>query len=198
GGDFFRLAVREDRRLRIVLGDVAGKGVGAGVLMSALHGLLRAELDRCENPEAIAMALGAFVDEHRHGNTFATAWIGEIDLERGEMRYVDAGHGYAAREREGAIEWLNAGGGPPYGAVPGFPYAAATADWKSGDRLLIVSDGFIEQPSASGDGDFGRQRMADWLASRDARSLDGLFAKILDFAGGDQLADDATAVIVEA
>ncbi len=198
GGDFFRLAVREDRRLRIVLGDVAGKGVGAGVLMSALHGLLRAELDRCEHPEAIAMALGAFVDEHRHGNTFATAWIGEIDLERGEMRYVDAGHGYAAREREGAIEWLNAGGGPPYGAVPGFPYAAATADWKSGDRLLIVSDGFIEQPSASGDGDFGRQRMADWLASRDQRSLDGLFAKILDFAGGDQLADDATAVIVEA
>lgn len=197
GGDFFRLAVQGDRRLRIVLGDVAGKGVGAGVLMSALHGLLRAELDRCPNPEAIATALASFVDEHRHGNTFATAWIGELDLERGELRYVDAGHGYAARERGGIIEWVNAGGGPPFGAVPGFPYAAATIDWKPGDRLLVVSDGFIEQPAANGEDDFGRPRMADWLASRDGRALEGLFSTILAFAGSDQLADDATAVLIE-
>ena len=197
GGDFFRLAVQDDRRLRIVLGDVAGKGVGAGVLMSALHGLLRAELDRCPTPETIAAALSSFVDEHRHGNTFATAWIGELDLERGEVRYVDAGHGYAARERGGAIEWVNAGGGPPFGAVPGFPYASATTDWKAGDRLLVVSDGFVEQPAANGDGDFGRQRMADWLASRDPTALEGLFSTILAFAGSDQLADDATAVLIE-
>ena len=69
GGDFFRLAAQGDQRLRIAIGDVAGKGVGAGVLMSALHGLLRAELDRCPTPEAIATALASFVDEHRHGNT---------------------------------------------------------------------------------------------------------------------------------
>lgn len=197
GGDFFRLATREDRMLRIVLGDVAGKGVGAGVLMSALHGLLRAELARCADAEAIAAALASFVDEHRHGNTFATAWIGEFDLERGELRYVDAGHGYAARERSGSIEWLGAGGGPPCGTVPDFPYAMAATDWREGDRLLVVSDGFVEQPAADGGGDFGRDRVAAWLAQRDPRSLEGLFATILAFAGSDQLADDATAVLIE-
>lgn len=197
GGDFFRLAVEGERRLRVVLGDVAGKGVGAGVLMSAIHGLLRAELDRCESPEEIAMAMAAFVDEHRHGNTFATAWIGEFDLETGQLRYVDAGHGYAMRVRGGTVEWVNAGGGPPFGAVRGFPYAAAATDWQAGDRLLVVSDGFVEQPAADGSGDFGRQRVADWLAGGDERALEGLFATIVEFAGGDHLADDATAVLIE-
>ena len=92
---------------------------------------------------------------------------------------------------------MNAGGGPPFGAVPGFPYASATVDWKPGDRLLVVSDGFIEQPAADGAGDFGRSRMADWLSRRDPNALEGLFSTILGFAGSDQLADDATAVLIE-
>ncbi|MBM4105667.1 MAG: FHA domain-containing protein [Phycisphaerae bacterium] len=204
GGDLFLVLVRGER-LRVVLGDVSGKGVGAAVLMSAAHGFLRAELGRLDSIEAVAASLGEFVERHRHGNTFLTTWIAEIDPAAGAIRYVDAGHGYALLDRGDRLEWLQEGGGPPLGAAPGVEYGASSTAWSKSDRLLVVSDGLVEQPSPPGAGDreeFGRPRVEAWLAaarrgSTASTRLSGLFDAVSTFGGGPLLADDATAILIE-
>lgn len=200
GGDFFRF-VRRDHTVRLVLGDVSGHGVGPALLMSAMHGFLRSELRREPTLESLAEAMQEFVLEHREGNTFVTAWIGEIDEATGSLRYLDAGHGHAlAVPPDGRPEWLREGGGPPIGIAPGVEYTSATAPFVPGSRLLVVSDGLLEQIALGGDHrgeQFGHDRLEQWLLGKESGRIETLFEAVQRFAGSEELEDDATAILVD-
>lgn len=199
GGDFFRF-VRLEGSLRLVLGDVSGHGVGPALLMSAMHGFLRSELRREASLESLAEAMQEFVLEHREGNTFVTAWIGEIDEAKRELRYLDAGHGHALAIRPGHDpEWMREGGGPPIGIAPGASYSAVATPFNPGSRLLVVSDGLLEQIALHGelrDQQFGHERTEQWLLSDPDSRLETLFEAVHRFAGSEELEDDATAILV--
>lgn len=197
GGDFFRVMRRSPDCWRIVLGDVSGKGVGAAVLMSALHGYVGGEMRRVERLDELAASMAGFVDDHRHGHTFVTVWLADLDLASGSIRYVDAGHGHALLwTPAGAATPLVEGGGPPFGVMPDAEYEVAEIAWPEGSRMIVVSDGLIEQTAAQGREEFGRDRVAAWLASDAATEVGTLFDAVAGHAGSDELADDATAVLV--
>ena len=208
GGDFFDVVELGPRRLAVALGDVSGKGVSAGVLMTATQGYLHAALQQsCGGPGPcppaaladVVARLAAFVNPRRPASRFVTLWVAVLDADAGTLTYVDAGHGLGMlRHADGRVEELAEAGGVPVGILPDAAYDAATVPLAPGDSVLIVSDGLSEQPApTAGHADeFGPARIATALATDSPDPVAALFTAVVAHAGTDKLADDATAVLV--
>ena len=210
GGDFFDLIKLDDDRVVVALGDVTGKGISAGVLMTATQGYLNAILDETiQSPEALAKAVGrlsGFVNPRCPANRFVTLWVGLFDRSQNTLTYVDAGHGLTVLRRAESKSFQPEGvGGMPVGVLDGATYEAAVVEFSPGDACLVVSDGIVEQPAAGSVGrdrdEFGIERTS--RVFDDARGQNGdhlvtaLYAAVEAHAGSTQLADDATIVVVE-
>jgi serine phosphatase RsbU (regulator of sigma subunit)/pSer/pThr/pTyr-binding forkhead associated (FHA) protein len=201
GGDFFDVLPLSGGRVAVALGDVSGKGVSAGVLMTLAQGFLHAALLESGEPGVAVTRLNAFIAPRRPANKFVTLWAAVIDPAAGTLRYVDAAHSYALLKRaDGTIEELNAGGGLPIGVMDDGVYEAFDVPLAAGDTIVVVSDGIVEQP-APGSGDqrvqFDVEGLRATLASPCADIVAAVFDAVVSHAQGDDLADDATALYVE-
>ncbi|MGD9691889.1 MAG: SpoIIE family protein phosphatase [Phycisphaerales bacterium] len=201
GGDFFDIIPLGEGRIGVALGDVTGKGVAASVLMTAAQGFLHSQLTEHGDPARAVAELNGFVARRQPMQRFLTLWVGVVDVRKGEIRYVDAGHGYALlRGEDGQVSRLDEGDALPVGVAPDTDTRTATiVRIRRGDGLLVVSDGVVEQPSRS-DGRrdlFGMERVTDWLRqAAGGLALDGLLQDVEMHGGTTNLADDATAVIL--
>ena len=207
GGDFFDAIDLGRDRLVVAVGDVSGKGAGAGILMTATQSFLHAILNEpCDDgtPPDLAKAvtrLGGFVHPRRPATRFVTLWVGLFDRAEGTLTYVDAGHGLGLVRRRGEdCRELAGGGGMPVGILADAAYEAVTVPFAPGDAALVVSDGICEQPAGkppAGERDeFGLSRSGDVLCAGGEDVVSDLFAAVVAHAGTDRLADDATAVLV--
>lgn len=206
GGDFFDIIPLPDKKLAIALGDVTGHGVAASVLMTSAQGFLHAALEQHADAARAVNLLNRFIHPRRSDEKFVTLWVGVFDLAAGKLQYVDGGHGYAQMLRaDGAFEALDAGDGLPVGVFDGIEYLAVETKLNPGDRMLVVSDGIIEQ--------FGPVQKPDGTTALDHFNLAGvektiralgagddtvarLFDAVVNHAGSTTLQDDATAVLV--
>jgi sigma-B regulation protein RsbU (phosphoserine phosphatase) len=201
-GDFYDVIELKGGRLGVTLGDVSGKGVAASVLMTASQGFLHAALREHADPVRAVSDLTRYVASRTPEGRFVTLWLGILDPGQRTLEYVDAGHGYAfLRAAGGDIHRLDKAGGPPVGVpVEDHPYESERVALEPDGAILIVSDGVIEQPderreSPTKGEHFGASRVETILAAPEAASpVEGVFAQVLEHAGGEALADDATAV----
>ena len=118
-----------------------------------------------------------------------------------QLTYVDAGHGLAVYcDANAASKRLNEQGGPPAGINPEFIYSSASQRLAPGGRILIVSDGLVEQRSGDSQAhEFGFESVIRLAADTD-RSADlvvALFEALAAHAASTHLADDATAICVQ-
>ena len=198
GGDFFDVSALPGGAVAVALGDVSGKGVAASVLMTASQGFLHAALQHEPDPAVAVARLNEFLLPRCPDGRFVTLWVGIFDVARGSLRYIDAGHGHAyLADAAGVTHSLDRAKGPPVGIIDEAEYEAGEIPLSPGGAAIIVSDGMIEQPSPSSDRDmFGKQRVCDILTSDSEDRIARLFREVREFAGSDNLADDATAVLV--
>lgn len=206
GGDFFDLIDLGEERLAITLGDVCGKGVAAGVLMTATQGFLHAALREHGDVERAVSAANRFVAARTPDERFVTAWVGVADRRNGTLTYLDAGHGFALLQPAGGeAVGLTGGDGLPIGVEPNFAFRSVTIELPTSGRLMVLSDGIVEQSGIVQGPDgrlapdqFGMDNVRRVLATADGEqdTVEALFAAVVDHAGTTQLADDATAVIV--
>jgi len=204
GGDFFDVIEIDEHRLAVALGDVSGKGIPASVLMTASAGYLHGALQRHIDPGAAVTALNRFVAPRKPPSKFLTLWVGVFDLSERTLRYVDAGHGYAvAIAPDGSIVPLKSNrGGGLVGIETEWEYVSTTVDFEPGGRLLVLSDGFVEQPGMDADervaNRFGMEGVLDRIQSITSSDspVEALFRLVEEHAGGPDLADDATALLV--
>jgi serine phosphatase RsbU (regulator of sigma subunit) len=204
GGDFFDIIQLSETRLAVAVGDVSGKGVSASVLMTATQGYLHAALQDTDDPGAALTDVNRFVNPRRPEHKFVTMWVAVFDAASGSLSYVDAGHSYAfLLRRDGSFEQLDRGGGLPIGVEEEFHYNAELVRISPGDKVMIVSDGIIEQlgfvhkpsgPVAKEMFDVAGVRGAMTNANNDP--VASLFDAVVKHAQTDQLSDDATAVLV--
>jgi len=159
-GDFW-FTHREPGRLWFALGDVAGKGLPAAVVMMMIQEELEHRITSCAragcDPATTMHRLDAFLKPLLPSNRFATAVIGFLD-DDGMLTLVNAGHCPPMIVRaNGSIEEIDSTG-PPVGIVlgiiPNSRWISTTITLAPGDLLVLYSDGVIESPSASDD-DFG-------------------------------------------
>lgn len=197
-GDFFKV-MELDAALGIVVGDIAGKGLSAGIwlpyLVSLIHRCARAYSDPAE---AIAQANRELCAGYGEPPLVAL-FFARIDLENGEIVYCNAGlPSPLVFGRDNVVAHLDTGG-PMLGAMSKGVFHAGTVTLDNGHTLIACSDGVTEcQNSREEEFDLARLlAAARTAAGRSAsQTLFSTLGTVLDFADGSPLADDLTLLVV--
>ena len=147
GGDYYDFMQFPDGTLAFTLGDVAGKGVPAAVLMASIQASLRIRLrDGTDSLEALAANLNNSIYALSTGR-YSTLFCGVIDRTSLELRYINAGQCTPLLLRNSQsgvpIERLTIGG-TPIGLLPDAVYEEGKVNLERGDVLVCFSDGLSE------------------------------------------------------
>jgi len=199
GGDLVDYLKISENKLHIALADVAGKGLGAALLMAKLQATLRAI---APNYRSLA-ELGAQVNEIlcRDGlpNRFVSLVYLELDSTSSTIRLLNAGHLPPILIRDQHVEELPKGT-PALGLDPKSIYNEQQVILDPGDVLIIYSDGIIEARNVTGEF-FGEQRLIDLLQKYSGQSVEKIGKSILTeierFVGDARRYDDLSLVILK-
>lgn len=200
GGDYYDFLTLPGGRLGIALGDVAGKGIPAALLMASLQASLRGQ--RLSGPSDLAQLmtnLNYLIYEASPDNRYATFFYGEIDPVTKRLDFVNAGHNAPMLFRAGGSLERLAASGPVVGLVDGGSFEQKSVALRPGDLLLVFSDGISEAMNHDEE-EWGETRLAAAAraaADCEARVLiERLFAAADGFAAGAVQHDDMTVVAV--
>lgn len=198
-GDLFDVVSLRDGRVAVAIGDVAGHGAGSAMLMASTQAHLNAQLQTlCDPAEALA-AVNAYLAGKSLGGKFVSLWVGVFSPD-GTVEYVDAGHGHwmhiPAAGGHGQSPTL--GGSIPVGVSSVATYRSSTFKMAPGDRVLLYTDGVIEQKNARGE-QFGNERLAPLMTpSRPPSELvEEVISQIVRHSADGTLEDDATVASIE-
>lgn len=176
------------------LGDVTGKGVGAAITMATVQTHLRVALRHSPDPASVVREVNRYIAKRLSGGKFISLWLGVLDPAAREIRFVDAGHGHWLLRPPGqAPRRVECEGGIPLGLDPESPYHTETVPFEPGSRLILFSDGLIEQPDPEGEM-FGLERAMEALAPALTAADDVrlLVNAVREHAKTEDLADDLT------
>ncbi|HLG55738.1 MAG TPA: PP2C family protein-serine/threonine phosphatase [Vicinamibacterales bacterium] len=144
GGDFYDILPLPDGRVLLALGDVAGKGSPAALLMALLLAMMRTLVDEGFQDAELAARLNAQIVKHAPRSRFVTLFVAALDPATGALVYVNAGQNPPLLRRcNGSYERLRAGG-MALGMFENATYAAGRVDLAPGDVLVMYSDGITE------------------------------------------------------
>jgi serine phosphatase RsbU (regulator of sigma subunit)/pSer/pThr/pTyr-binding forkhead associated (FHA) protein len=200
GGDYYDFISQHDEKMLIALGDVSGKGTAAALLMSSLHAAIHAQVAAKTSLHQMVKSVNEYLVENTPTNRFITLFAAELDPQTGIVNYINAGHnpplfGCA----DGTVEQL-ASGGFPLGIMPMAEYEVGQLEIKSGDALVIYSDGVSEAVNLK-DEEFGMERLTQVVSKNLNASASGLRDKIesalSSFTQTAPANDDITLVIVK-
>ena len=197
GGDFYSMIKLPGRRACIVMGDVSGKGIEAASISSAVKTALSAYAWEGRTPARMVATLNEFLLGFSRVETFATLFVGIVDLTTSSLTYCSAGHPPAilVSAQSGDAELLDVQSGV-VGAFHDMEYKNGTIRLHEGDILLLYTDGTTEARSPEG-AFFGETGLRDMIMNEVPRGFDGLlnrFLSTLDRYTGRRLDDDVAMV----
>jgi phosphoserine phosphatase RsbU/P len=200
GGDFYDVLPLTDGRIVVTLGDVAGKGSPAALLMALLLAMFRTLIDEGLEAADLAERLNAQVCRHSPASRFITLFFAFCDPASGRMVYVNAGHMPALlRRRDGSFERLT-GGGIALGMFELSKYEAHETTIQPGDLLVLYSDGVTEAEDHHGRQfeEAGLERVVDVHAVASPPDLaQTILRSVETHAQETYLADDLTVLVVK-
>ena len=203
GGDFYDvLPLIDDPEGRVIvtIGDVAGKGSPAALLMALLLAVLRTLVDEKLESRALVARLNTQICRHSPGARFITLLYGVYTPSTGGLTYVNAGHNPPLLKRvDGAIERLG-GTGIALGMFDGSTYQAVDTVVGPGDLLVLYSDGITEAEDPAGQ-PFEEAGLERFLAAHGADSPAVMAPAILQavesHARDSRFTDDLTVLILK-
>jgi len=199
GGDFYEILPLGDGRLVVAVGDVAGKGSPAALLMALLLAMMRTLNDERLAPADLIARLNVQVCRQAPGNRFITLFYAVFDTNTGDLAYVNAGHTPPLLLRNaGDIERLHQGG-VALGMFDQSAYATGVATLRPGDLLAIYSDGITEAENPDGR-PFDERGLEDVLTAErhnNIAAIGSAVAKAVEIYTADtRLADDLTLLLL--
>jgi phosphoserine phosphatase RsbU/P len=199
GGDYFDVIDLGGGKIGVVMGDVAGKGMPAALLMALLQGSLRTLITAgFRGPELIAK-LNAHLFANIPSNRLVTLFYAELDTATGSFAYVNAGHNPPYRlDADGGAEPLTATA-MALGIVPAALFESRETRLEPGQRLFLFTDGVTEAFDLR-DAEYGEARLEAYLAAArgagDQELIEGVRADVMAFCGSCPLRDDMTMMVV--
>jgi sigma-B regulation protein RsbU (phosphoserine phosphatase) len=183
-----------------VLGDIAGKGIAAGMWFTHLVGLLQSYGRLDSSPSRMAAEINRQLCYLRPVAPFVTAFFALTNCELGTLTYCNAGHFLPILlHADGRTSLLDTGG-PLLGAIEGAEYQVGELVLEPGDTLVAYSDGVLECRSPA-DEEFGVDRLIAALRQVKQQSahdtLMMLLAAVQDFANGHPLCDDLSLAVIQ-
>ncbi len=186
-GDLFDAFPLADGRVALFLGDVAGKGVGAALLMATAQSHLNGSLRQFGDPGRALNEVNRYIAHHCVDGKFISLWVGVLsprDDGSSVLSFVDAGHGYwLVRPNDGRVQRPTYRGGLPMGVDADTVYESESMVLSAGSRIVVYSDGVVEQTSPEGN-DFGVDRAIFSLEPCPSPDVDveTLVRAVIDFA----------------
>lgn len=199
GGDFYDIQPTRDGRILIAVGDVAGKGSPAALLMALLLAMMRALLEEYAEPAPLVARLNTQVLRHAPPSRFITLFVGLYHPTSGDLVYVNAGHMPPLLQRASGTFDRLIEGGVALGMLDGSTFDTGVARIDSGDRLVLYSDGITEAESTSGRffDEAGLMRVLSTEAGASAsRVCQAVLQSVVSHVGDSRLTDDLTVLVL--
>ncbi len=204
-GDYYDYIELHDGKLGVVIADVSGKGVSAGLLMAMCRSLLRAVSLTNASPSAVLAAVNRYLFPDIREDMFISMIYGVLDPETGTLTYARAGHEPAMvfRKSTGTVE-ISKPRGLAVGIDGGAVFERVTKDevlqLESGDCVLLFTDGVKEALNAH-DEEFGMDRLAEVFRGAAKIGAEAIVERVqeamIDFTGDGPQLDDVTLVAIE-
>lgn len=211
GGDLVGYFPLGPDKLALYAVDVSGHGVTSAMLAARLAGMFSSSMPEgnisfegkaldIRPPEDVVAKMNTNVLESMEIDQYFTCVYAVADLKSGELSMVQAGHPHPMiLRKDGTIDCVGAGG-LPVGLVPGASYDRFTVKLGSGDRLLLISDGFTEAANSRGE-ELGEEGMKNLIcknkAMEGANLLEALVWDVQAFTEDNEIGDDISAVLYE-
>jgi sigma-B regulation protein RsbU (phosphoserine phosphatase) len=215
-GDYYDFVQLRDANVALAIGDVAGKGISAALLMAALQSIMRTQLTAGIPAHAAAAPGGgkgggrarfsasdlvSELNRQVYANTspekYATFYFGLYDDDNRTLTYTNAGHLPPILMRDGAAQHLEVTG-TVVGAFPLAVYEEKSIELRRGDLLVAFTDGIVEPENEYGE-PFGEERLVDLLAKYGQCESKEIIARIMEtveqWTGSSELFDDMTLLL---
>lgn len=202
-GDYYDYLKLPDGNLAFALGDVAGKGISAALLMASIQSIMRTQLAAGLPAHHSTKGIVAQLNKQLYANTspekYATFFFGLYDDKSRVLTYTNAGHLQPLLFHRGEAKQLEVTG-TVVGAFPSVPYGEETIQIASGDLLVAYTDGISEPENAYGE-EFGEQRLADTVLKLQHCEPGEIAAKVMEavcqWSSAPELPDDMTILIAQ-
>ncbi|MFC1562335.1 PP2C family protein-serine/threonine phosphatase, partial [candidate division KSB1 bacterium] len=200
GGDLFDFVELSKDEIGVAIGDVAGKGIPGALLMALLFATFREQVRQSDLTEKIIFKVNETLYHQTQADKFATFFYGILDCGRDEFRYTNAGHNPPLfLDTGGGMKEL-VYGGPILGFITDTAYASEKLSLRSGDILLMYTDGLSEALNDR-DEEYGEHRILAELEKNRKRPAAGIIKKLLKaietFTKKRNQDDDITMVVIK-
>ena len=200
GGDLFDFFIR-DEKLFFSIGDVAGKGVPASLVMAVVRSMFRSASMTHTSPKLIVESINQSVCQSNDSFMFVTLFMGVLDLATGKLLYANAGHEppllVGTHTRLVSVD-----NNIPLGLRDNWEYSEQEVIIKPGTTIFLYTDGFTEAETADKE-QYGRERMIKEAMHLASRNLDSRkFVKDIrqterSFVGGIPQRDDISLLAIK-
>lgn len=202
GGDYFDFYLLPNGKLRIVIGDVMGKGIPAAMLMILTRGAFRTAAESTKGPGETLTAMNkAIYKDLRTLNSFVTVFCADWDSATGTFTYASAGHSLpvVTKGNKEQID-LPIVKGVMIGGLPNQLYNEESVSLSDGDVIFLYTDGIVEAINKDGEM-YKLDRLENVLKSAVAKSAQDIENTVIDnihhFTEGMPQKDDITMVILK-
>ena len=200
-GDYFDFFHFRDGTHGLVIADIPGHGVSAGMLMSSLQTAIRTMAPETDSPSEILERINRFYIHNIHFTTFVTVFLARFDPVTHTLTYASAGHNPPAvvRKQKAEVTWLKPTA-PAIGLAEEFHSRTEQVALEHGDILFLYTDGVTEAFNPTFE-QFGAQRLGELLgknADLGATDIIQTIRQSLEvFGNGHALEDDTTFVVLK-
>jgi phosphoserine phosphatase RsbU/P len=199
-GDYYDYEIVRDAQVALAIGDVAGKGISAALLMATLQSSLRTQLSGPAAPHSAARLVSQ-LNQYLYANTsaekYSTLCLGLYDEASNSFLYTNGGHLPPILVRKGEVQRLDVNG-TIVGAFPFAEYGESRIVLEPDDLLVFFTDGVTEPENAYGEM-FGEERFIDLLARNaylgEAEIVQSIVDSVREWTGSDELQDDMTLLL---
>ncbi len=222
-GDFYDVFELPGKRLGLVIADVADKGIGPGLYMALIRSLIRVYSEQSFTAKAtdvlqigprsgqkyrelqsreqrvVQMTNEYFVRHHGQEGMFATLFFGVLEVESGDLVYINGGHEPLYIIGRNGIKQELAPTGPAVGVMADINYKAGKLQLAPGDTLFGFTDGVTEAMN-SRDELFSRSRVQEILGqpiNSSRELLDKIRQQVFSFEGNTSRSDDLTMLAIQ-
>jgi len=203
-GDYYDFLALTEHSLAFAIGDVAGKGISAALLMATIQSTMRTQLGALNghspgppSPSRLVSTLNKQLYANTSPEKYATFYFATYEESTHSLSYTNAGHLSPILVSGGNVQMLGSTG-TVVGAFPFARYDEKTVPLEHGDILVAYTDGVVEPENAYGEM-FGEERLQDLLVKFAKADSSEIIARAMEavdqWTGGGELQDDMTMVV---
>ncbi len=199
-GDYYGFIELPKGEIAVVIADVSGKGVAAGLLMPSIEVALRLDAPRFPSTSDLLHTFNNVVCEITGGHRFISLFYGKLYPQSQSLEYTNAGHNPPLVIRAGTDPSPLDKGGPVLGVLPTSHYESEKITLRQGDILVLYTDGAVEAENPAGE-QYSTERLSKIVSSHLQQNaselIETIYTSVIDFRKTPSLADDLTLVLLK-